>query len=424
MSASLFSVTVLWVVGLLQRRRWPRIPTTVGICIGMLLLQGWLLIANAQYLYDRAELRFVPLRPWVSGGWAPGAIDTMDCLPTMLNISGLLGILCVITDMAVAEVWRRRLLTTVLLTGIALTVYGLTQHILNQPLLLWDEAAMQHNLFATFYYHGNAGAFLNLLLPLAVAFVTETFSNRGAHGRRALSVVFLVLILAAQVEIASKAAMVVSGILLVSAGAISIRYCVEKKLVRFRRLSLQLVAVSVLALSGIALFGLQHAANRWAELPKLLHGPNARLSAWGVCLRMLPDAGAWGIGPANFMIAFPHYIKGLSMGPGVWEHAHQDYLETWIEWGWWGSAVWAVLIGGALVTAIKDGSSERRSDNQEDVLLNRFVGLSLAGLMLHALVDFPCQIPTIQLYAIVFTGILWSRRSRPPVSAGDGTSRC
>ena len=421
MSASLLWVTVLWVVGLFLRRRPPRIPYTVGICTVMLLLQGWLLIANAQYLYDRAELRFVPIQPWISGGWAPGAIDTMDSLPTMLNISGLLGILCVITDMATAEVWRRRLLTTVLLTGIALTVYGVTQHILNRPLILWDEAALQHNLFATFYYHGNAGAFLNLLLPLAVAFVTETFSNHGAHGRRALSVVFLVLILAAQVEIASKAAMVVSGLLLAGAGAISIRYCVEKKLVRFRRLSLQLVAVTALALSGIALFGLEHAASRWAELPKLMHGPNARLSAWGVCLRMLPDAGAWGIGPANFMIAFPHYIKGVTMGPGVWEHAHQDYLETWIEWGWWGSAVWAVLTGGALVTAIK-GGPKRKSDNQEDLLLKRFVGLALAGLMLHALVDFPCQIPTIQLYAIVFTGILWSGRLELPMGAGDRTS--
>ncbi len=402
----LFAISGLWAVGLTMRRQRPRVPAIVIICGALLLIQGWMLIANAQYFYDRQHFTFVPAHPWWSGRWVPGALDTVEAFPMMLRVSGLLTVLCVFTDMASKTIWRRRLLGFIVWSGLALTVYGLAQRLLNLPLLLWSESALQHNLFASFYYHGNAGAFVNVLVPLLIAYTTLAFCRPAAHASRAFWISSLMLVLAAEVAIASKAAMLVTGILLLGAGWVSFHYLLKNGLIRTRKGWPQIAIIAVVALLGISLFGFDRAVQRWGQLPQTLTADNPRLAAWRACLRILPDAGPWGIGPGNFKITFPHYTKGLRTTAGIWEHAHEDYLETCIEWGWWGIIVWAVLFGGAMRRAVKP--SPLVIVPATDDLLKTSVALALGGLLLHALVDFPFQIPAIQLYAAALLGILWS----------------
>jgi hypothetical protein len=39
---------------------------------------------------------------------------------------------------------------------------------------------------------------------------------------------------------------------------------------------------------------------------------------------------------------------------------------------------------------------------------------SLVGVMLHALVDFPLQIASLQIFTLLITAILWGNRSTTP----------
>lgn len=414
-SSLLLATAILWGVGLVFQRRKPSVPVIPVICACLLLIHGWLLIANAQYSYDWLQFAFVPVHPWWSGNWAPGAVDTVDALPAMWRITALLTIFFVIADMASDAMWRQRLLRSMLLAGISITLYGLIQRLLHQPLLLWNESDLQHNLFAGFYYHGNAGAFVNVLIPPSIAYATLAFCRRDAHTTRAFWIASLILLLAAEVAIASKAAMLVTAALVLISGFVCIRYTIEKKILRSRKASWQLAIGAGVALLGIILFGFDRAAQRWAQLPQLLRSDNPRFSAWKACLRMLPDAGPWGIGPANFRIAFPHYTEGLPATAGVWEHAHQDFLETCIDWGWWGVCVWAAMVGGALWHSARSSSLQPQSFHSER-LLDVSLKLSLIGVLLHGLVDFPLQIPVIQLYAAILVGILWRRSATPSLS--------
>jgi hypothetical protein len=92
---------------------------------------------------------------------------------------------------------------------------------------------------------------------------------------------------------------------------------------------------------------------------------------------------------------------------GRWDKAHNDHLQTIVEWGWVGYALWMILLLGALLKgALLTG--------RRQPLTSRILGISgtisLLGVLLHAIVDFPLQIPSIQLCTALIAGMLWGVR--------------
>jgi O-antigen ligase len=125
---------------------------------------------------------------------------------------------------------------------------------------------------------------------------------------------------------------------------------------------------------------------------------------------MLPDAGWHGFGPGTFSLVFPHYTGDqASLIPGIWRYAHDDYLETLLEWGWVASIFWAVIFFGAMAQLFNQWRRRRDLSTSDRVLAFTSV-LALAGVAAHAFVDFPLQIASIQLYAGVCVGLGWGCR--------------
>jgi hypothetical protein len=406
-------------VALLRLAGWafdgerPRIPWACLALSALLLAQGWLMAANAHGFYDVDFHQFVPVQSaWEHG---PGSIDGPTSIQSMIRVTALLVALCLSIDLAHEAVWRARLLWVMVLAGASVTSFGLAERILGAPMVFWEEGRVATTFFATYVYHGNAGSFINLALPAAAVLTVDAFRQPEAYWQRAVCVPALLATIAGAFVNLSKAAMLISCLLLLALVLWQVpsiaRAWMEGAWGRVLAAALALMlALTVLVTAG----GWQKARDRWEQLPQLLRD-NPREIAAKIARSMTQDSGWWGFGPGTFEDAFPHYSNpaGVSI-QGIWRYAHEDYLQTAIEWGWTGAAWWGVLyFGGLGLAAVAFVRGGRIADLA--------AALALSAAALHALVDFPFQIASLQLYLMGYLGIGWSTLLRQPSPSGRHT---
>jgi O-antigen ligase len=142
---------------------------------------------------------------------------------------------------------------------------------------------------------------------------------------------------------------------------------------------------------------------------------DGRFRIYRVCWLSLPAAGWFGFGPGTFSIVFPFLLRehGVELN-GILRYAHQDYLQTLLEWGTVGFALWAVLVGGGIARValyLWRGPAIRR----EHALGLALTALSIFGVLIHSLIDFPLQIASLQLITAVLLGQLWVKLPRHQV---------
>lgn len=404
-------IVTLWVMGCLLRREWPSVPPVLGIAASALAVQGWFHVGNAKFDYDPAGLEFTSLSPLLP--WAPGTLHQSLSLQSMVHISAMLAALCFACEMAQRAVWRKRLLWTMAVTGVSLVLLGLVQRFANAPAIFWGPEEMGPSFFATYRYHSNAGAFLNLVWPIVAGFTLVGFLRGTPGWKRCLWTAALVLCLAATAIIASRAAAAMTLLLLILWGGWVFREIARSQ---WKGVTVATAAVATLVMilligSLAALAGLDVSVKRWNKFDREITEENPRLLTAQVCLDMIPEAGVWGFGPGTFQTAFPYFTHRFGDKiEGRWIFAHEDYLQTLIEWGYAGGAGWAVLVLGGLLNSVARAFRHRDRLPIEVRVTHFSILTGLAGVLLHALVDFPLQIASIQLYVVVLLGILWANR--------------
>jgi hypothetical protein len=153
---------------------------------------------------------------------------------------------------------------------------------------------------------------------------------------------------------------------------------------------------------------LEQPLTRWQSLGERIP-TDARWQASRVAIGALRDIGFLGFGPGTFRAVFPSYNKGSTKPvPGTWRFLHEDYLQTALEWGWLGSSLWALLFFGGIATGIRSYKKYAARDwTPRRRLLQPIIVIALIGVALHALVDFPLQIASIQLYVATYLGLCW-----------------
>ena len=402
----LAAILILWLVTCAVRRLPPAIPPLLLACVLLLTLFGWAMALNP-HLQDAGGFHFIPVQPLVR--WAPGTVDGATSRHEMERVTCMLGALCFVCDLSSRRDWRRRLWRTMGATGVSLVLFGLVQSAFARPILVWSESDIGSPYFATYFYHGNAGSFIILVLPLIAGLAALTLRKPDAHLARAIWFPgFFICVAGAFVNV-SRAAMAITGVLCVLIIAWQFIGRSRDELLPPRRLRLAYALLMVGALFALIVFsGWERPAQKWALMRSQLNSSNKRLVSTHICLRMIPDAKWHGFGPGTFGLVFPHYTGADAIYiPGIWKYAHDDYLQTVLEWGWAGSAPWAIIFIGSIALLFYHWRKRRDLSTSDHVLL--FVsGLALAGVAAHAVVDFPFQIASLQLYAAVCIGFGWS----------------
>ncbi len=397
---------VLWAASLLLDRRWPDAPRGLLIISGLILLQGWWMVANAHSIYDSTYRFFVPVRAIFRNG--PGSVDYALSLAWMLRATALLAVVCFTAELTQRPVWLLRLWSAIALAGGSIALLGLIQKGTGAHMIFWQLAAPSDTttFFASYYYHANAGAFLNLVLPLVAGLVLWATLRQASPWARAACLTALVLLVVAALSNTSRMAQAVGAMLVVAMIAAVARPALQM-IARVEKRTL-LVALFVVILTVLAVAQAVHLdqpLRRWQSLSEQFPA-DARWLANRAAVPAAGDAGWFGFGPGTFRAIFPHYQKRIANLDGAWRFLHDDYLQTILEWGWLGSAAIAVLFFGGIGMGVRSFFKRRDWSNRQRILVGAAV-LALIGVALHALVDFPLQIMSIQLFVATYLGICW-----------------
>ncbi|HVD95149.1 MAG TPA: O-antigen ligase family protein [Candidatus Limnocylindria bacterium] len=402
---------VFWAAELLVTRRTPQFPRLLFFLAAVLMCVGGWMVFNAKAIYDSDFFVFVPLR-----NLAPPLIGSTDyAISAAWLVRGglLLGTILFVADLSQSDRWLLRVWYVIGLVAGSIAFLGLLQKATGAQMIFWQPPPPPEvwvsTFFASYYYHGNAGAFLNLVWPLNAGLVIRAFSNRSHPGMRATWICLFILTMAGVLANTSRMAQLVGLLLLV---AICVQFV--PALVRNLSGSQKSVAFAGTLAILLALIALAQAThldqplNRWQAESQRISG-DARWRAFHVAMGALPDAGLFGFGPGTFRVVFPTYNVGsANEAPGTWRFLHEDYLQTLLEWGWLGSSLWALLFFGGITVGIRNYKKfAKRGWIPRRRVLQPLVITALLGVAVHALVDFPLQIESIQLYVATYLGLCW-----------------
>ena len=407
----LLAAFIPWIIDLLISRRWPTSPRLLLFLTCALIGIGAWMALNAKAIYDSDFQVFVSLQ-----NFAPhlaGSVDYAISSAWILRGALLLLAIVFVADLSQSNRWLLRLLYTIGLVAGSIAFFGLLQKATGARMIFWQTAPpwVATTFFATYYYHGNAGAFLNLAWPLTAGLAIRAFTARRHPATRAMWLSVFVLIIAGILANTSRVAQLIALLLLV---AICLRFgpALLRKVWRTEK-GIALAGTIAILLALIALAQATHLEqplSRWQSLGERI--PNdARWQASRVAVGALSDIGLFGFGPATFRVVFPFY-NGVAVQPvqNIWRFLHEDYLQTALEWGWLGSALWALLFFGGIAVGIRSYKKYAPDWTPRRRLLQPLVIIALMGVALHAIIDFPLQIASIQLYVATYLGLCWGSR--------------
>jgi O-antigen ligase len=361
-------------------------------------------LSPGTFAFHSNQLLVPPLVAWKPISVSPP--DTLRGLAFLVAFSLLA--LAVFRELGEGR-WRRRLLRTVMFTGLALSVVALLQAVSPEPRRLygvwqprWDWA-----VFGPYVNRNHFAGYLVMAAALSVGFALEALARlraAWATSRRGLLLLGeaegLALARAAAVVMVIVAGLVASQ----SRGGVS-AFALAALLMPLAtpRRRPTALAVAVLVALGVLWIGLGGVLQAFEV--RGIRG--SRLDLWRDMLPMVPRFPVFGVGWNAFATAYPWYQT-------VWKtewigEAHNDYLQVWLDGGLVGLALVAGLVGLVFRAAL---ARARRSP----VELGLFG--ALLGLALHEIVDFNGQIP-----ANAATGIALAAAALVPPARERGHPR-
>jgi hypothetical protein len=404
----LLAATAVEMLG--NARQFARLPPILMLALMAILIEGWAMTLNSRSLFAPASGFFAPIEQPLGGG--PGSVERDLSWEAMARLTGMSGALVLAVSLGRFHRWRSRFVTTMILTGVSIVLLGCWQRWTRAGDIFWSTSRHLDYFFATYRNVTNAGEYLNVVLPLAAVAALNAVLKCALPFRKAGAISALTLLIAGSFVSGSKIAPLLTGVL----GVVFL--ALQAKELRQIRVPTRLISLTSLTIIGaLALIiygsGLGVMTDRWH---RLFHDADGgvtlthRLVMDRTCLAAVPTAGALGFGPGTFEAVFPSLPQEQALS-GFWLYAHNDYLQTWLEWGWVGTGAWSVYLFGAMAALVR-GLSQNGWRTADRALAAGLL-TALFGIALMALIDFPLQIASIQLQVAVIAGMGWSSLTWP-----------
>ncbi|MGD9584903.1 MAG: O-antigen ligase family protein [Lysobacterales bacterium] len=354
-----------------------------------------------------AAVPLLQLLPWPIAWWPAGTLRQQlqqDLAAAGAGLAPQLSLLPLSAERALwfllpaAALWtavlrlgqrqQGRLVLLLLLAAAGNAVLGLAQLADGQqsPLRLYSPTNVS-DAVGLFANRNHLAALLVAVLPFALAAAVLAFQRRGVvhsnHSLRGIGLIGLAVLLLLGIALTRSRAGVALGML-----ALILCLPLLLRLRERHRAGWSLTAVLLIAgvcIVQFALFGL------WQRLDR---DPldDGRVEYARVLAVAATASAPLGSGLGSFPRVYPQYEAETGAGPHdvVINHAHNDYLELWLEARWLFAAVLLVFLAGLvgigwrLWRGLGFATPER-------LLTSRLAYVSVLMLLLHAAVDYPLR---------------------------------
>ena len=137
---------------------------------------------NARSIYDPEFGTFAAINNFAPH--APGSVDYAISVAWMIRAALLIGALLFVVDLSQDDKYLIQLWVVLGVAAGSISLLGLLQKATGAQAILWQTPIGHYgsNFFATYYYHANAGAFLNLVLPLTAGLAVRAFGIPSSPG--------------------------------------------------------------------------------------------------------------------------------------------------------------------------------------------------------------------------------------------------
>jgi O-antigen ligase len=163
------------------------------------------------------------------------------------------------------------------------------------------------------------------------------------------------------------------------------------------------VAVVLIVVSGVALFGLEDTLKRF-DVQQFATTASFRSRITQTSLQAAMAFWPWGSGWGTFADVF-HRFQPNDM-PGYVDFAHQDYVQFLVEGGLAAAALMAAalfLMAHRALLLVKHFL--HGGPRSSDTMACAICGLGLLGFLLHSLVEFNMRIPANAILAALLAGV-------------------
>lgn len=382
----------------------------------LILLSAFLLLQalNPSHTYSSSDYGLSP-RDHIP--FLPSSVAGDVTLGALLRFLTYATVAWTVTHACRTRERRHFLLGVVTLGGFAMSVLAILREM---------ETKWNPELTGMFVNENNYAEYANMLIPVALSLGRAAHLQASARMQRSHPTYlyyFAAAMLATSVFTSGSRAGAI-----ICVASVTAWLCMEIVLgLRFSYKATWVSAFSLLLpiFLGAALlliFGAETYKTDTVDLNSIAHGLGGRIPILRATFRMFQDRWVYGIGGGTFYCAFPYY-QPADTTHYFFRYAHNDWLQFLSELGIVGTTFALALIVGLiwrLVTGPRQRSSQIKETSRSgrrrsvETCEERGVIIAIAGLLVHACVDFPFYIPAIPLLASAYLGILHSLRHNAP----------
>jgi O-antigen ligase len=295
---------------------------------------------------------------------------------------------------------------TLVILAMAISGYAIYQYLANSDRVWFAIKPYPHRGSGTYICPNHLGGFLEMLVPLGLAFALASRLNHVAK----ILVGYASLVILAGIAVTVSRGSWIATILAL------LLFFVILAFQRNYRLAAFLALFVIIGSSAFLIPKSQFFHQRARQLVNREGGQiddDSRFALWGSAIRMWRENPWWGVGPAHFDRRFRNFRpETVQLQP---DRVHNDILNTLTDWG----VVGAVLVTSAFVllglgvartwSAVRVNQrdiGEKKRSNKFAFVLGASIGL--VAILLHSFVDFNMHIPANAIVAVILMALLSS----------------